>query len=139
MADTRAALQQGYGRSNRARFTIGNGATGADVFRVDLGRPYGFHVIRIEDCTGFQANTTISAKVANDDTPAQLMATLHEANEPNIIWSKDVPTTGAIQFVLTHAFGARYISFLLNQNTDGIVNIDVYGYDPTFLNTSGGV
>lgn len=139
MANAKAAIQQGYGRSDRHRFTIPSGETGADVFRLDLGRPYGFHVIRIEDCTGFQANTTISAKVANDDTPAQLMCTLCEANEPNITWSKSVPTTGAIQFILTHAFGARYISFLLNQNSDGIVNIDVYGYDPTFINQSGGV
>ena len=139
MANAKAAIQQGYGRSDRARFTIPSGSTGANVFRVDLGRPYAFHVIRIEDCTGFQEGTTISAKVANDDTPAQLMCTLCEANEPNITWSKAVPTSGAIQFILTHAFGARYISFLLNQNSDGIVNIDVYGYDPTFINQSGGV
>lgn len=139
MANAKSSIQQGYGRSDRHRFTIPNGATGVNVFRLDLGRPYAFHVIRIEDCTGFQANTTISAKVANDDTPAQLMCTLCEANEPSITWSKTMPTSGAIEFMLTHAFGARYISFLLSQNSDGIINIDVYGYDPTFLNSSGGV
>ena len=139
MADAKSSMSQGYGRSDRARFTIGNAATGVNVFRVDLGRPYAFHVIRIEDCTGFQAATTMSAKVANDDTPAQLMATLCEANEPSLTWSKTMPTTGAIQFILTHAFGARYISFLLSQNSDGIINIDVYGYDPTFIQSSGGV
>jgi len=139
MADAKAGNSQGFGRSDRKRFTIPNGATGVNVFRLDLGRPYGFHVIRIEDCTGFQAATTMSVKVANDDTPAQLMATLTEINEPGITWSKTMPTSGAIQFVLTHAFGARYISFLLSQNSDGIINIDVYGYDPTFINSSGGV
>lgn len=139
MANAKSSIQQGYGRSDRHRFTIPNGATGVNVFRLDLLRPYSFHIIRIEDCSGFQAGTTISAKVANDDTPAQLMCTLCEANEPNITWSKDVPITGSIQFILSHAFGARYISFLLNQNSDGIVNIDVYGYDPTFINTSTGL
>lgn len=139
MASALAGISQGFGRSDRKRFTIPNAATGVNVFRLDLGRPYAFLVVRIEDCTGFQSATTMSAKVATDDNPAQLMATLCEANEPSITWSKTMPTTGAIQFTLTHAFGARYISFLLSQNSDAQINIDVYGYDPTFINSSGGV
>jgi len=139
MANAKAASQQGYGRSDKRTFTIPAGQNGSNVFRIDLTRPYAFHLIRIEDCSGFAANTNLSVKVANDDTPAQCMCDLKEINEPNITWSKAMPTTGRIQFLLTHAFGTRYMQFITSENTSADVEIDVYGYDPTLINVSGGV
>lgn len=139
MANSKVGRGDGFGRSDRVRFTIPNGATGASVFRIDLARPYAYHVIRIEDCTGFATNATISAQVANDDVPAQTMCDLYELNDPSTKWTKSVPTTGAIQFTLTHAFGSRYIKFISSLNTDAIVNIDVYGYDPVVINSTNGI
>lgn len=119
----------GYLRSERHRFTIPSGATGIGVERLDLGKPYSFFVIRVEDCSGF--TSSLSAKVGNDDNPAQILCDLYEINDPSTKWTKTPPTTGAIQFTLSHAFGTRYIQFVTGGNTDSEVNIDIWGYDPT--------
>lgn len=139
MANSKVSIGEGFGRSDRTRFTIPNGTTGSAVFRVDLNRPYAYHVIRIEDCTGFATNATLSCQVANDDSPAQTMCDLYEINDPSTKWTKSVPTTGAIQFALTHSFGSRYLKFISSLNTDADVNIDIYGYDPSVINTPSGI
>lgn len=118
----------GYLRSDRQRFTIPNGVTGVNVERLDMGRPYAFFVIRIEDCSGFTG--TLSLKVGNDTDVAQTLADLYEINDPSTKWTKTPPTTGAIQFILSHAFGTRFLQFVCSSNTDAEVNIDVWGYDP---------
>ena len=140
MANSKVSSGEGFGRSDRKRFTITTGHNGTDVFRLDLGRPYAYLVIRIEDCSGFSSSASLSARVANDDSPAQAMCDLYELNDPNTIWSKSVPVTAVTcSFVLTHAFGARYIQFITSNNCEGTVNIDVYGYDPSVINTPGGI
>lgn len=118
----------GYLRSDRQRFTIPNGANGSAITRLDMGKPYSYFVIRVENCSGFTSALTL--KVANDDNPAQTLCDLYEVNDPSIKWSKTPPTTGAIQFALTHAIGSRYLQFVTVSNTDAEVNIDVWGYDP---------
>lgn len=142
MANLKVSSGDGYGRSDRKTFTIPSGATGSGVFRVDFDRPYAYFVIRIEDCGGFATNTTLSAQVANDDSPAQTMCDLYENNDPSTLWSKSVPVTdgSTCQFLLTHAFGSRYIKFIASLNTTADVNIYVYGYDPAVsIGASNGV
>lgn len=139
MANSKVGQGEGFGRSDRARYIIPSGQTGSSVFRVDLGRPYAYHVVRIENCTGFATGATISCQTANDDSPAQAMCDLYELNDPSTLWSKSVPVTGTCTFVLTHTFGARYLKFISSLATDANVNIDIYGYDPGAINTPSGV
>lgn len=139
MANSKVGIGEGFGRSDRKRFTIPSGATGSGVFRIDLARPYAYHVIRIENCAGFATNATLSVKAANDDSPAQTMCDVYENNDPSTLWSKSVPVTGTCTFVLTHTFGARYLQFISSLATDADVHIDVYGYDPSVINSPSGV
>lgn len=139
MANSKVGIGEGFGRSDRKRFTIPSGATGSGVFRIDLVRPYAYHVIRIENCTGFATGATLSVKSANDDSPAQTMCDVYENNDPSTLWSKSVPVTGTCTFVLTHTFGARYLQFISSLATDADVHIDVYGYDPSVINSPSGV
>lgn len=133
MANLKVGSGEGYGRSDRTRFTIPSGQTGSGIFRIDLNRPYAWLLIRIEDCGGFDTNSLLSAQTANDDSPAQAMCDLYELNDPSTKWSKAVPTSNGatLSFALTHAIGARYIKFISSVATTADVNIDVYGYDPS--------
>lgn len=139
MADSRVPKEAGFGRSERFVYTIPSGTNGDSVFRLDLLRPYSFVVVRVEDCAGFNnSGSTISALVALDDLPEQVMATLKETNDPSTTWSKSVPLTGAMQFALTHCFGSRYIKFTTSANTDANVNFHIWGYDPLVIDTDNG-
>ena len=59
-----------------------------------------------------------------------ILTDLHEINDPSTKWSKGVPTTGTLQFALSHAFGSRFIRLDLSNNVAGNVTFKIYGFDP---------
>lgn len=111
-------------------FTIPNGTDGSAVTPITL--PANCRVIGVccPDCTGFAASTAMSAEICFDNEASSPMYDLYEQDDPSTVWSQgDLPTTGTLAFILTHAFRARRIRFVLDKNTDANIVLKVYGFD----------
>lgn len=117
----------GYGRSDKLSFTIGNGATGALVAAVDLGRNYAYLLVKCENCQYIPSTTTLKANVGYADDDA--LSALKERDDPGTEWvSGNLPTSGSLAFALVHALGAQRIQFVLSKAASGgAVVFDVYG------------
>ncbi len=118
----------GYGRSVEQTYTIANGDTEAK--EIDFGRMYSFFLIRCEDASNIAASTALSANAAHGQD--QVMQAVHERDLPATVWSEgDLVTTGAFIFILTHAWGARYLQLVLsNAASGGTVVFSIIGVDP---------
>ena len=110
-------------------FTIANGADGSAVAAVDLGASYKIILIQCTDCSNVAASTNLTALVGY--TAADTLSDLYEQDDPSTQWSKgDLPTTGTLAFILTHATGARRLRLVLSNNASGgSVVFTVYGLD----------
>lgn len=120
----------GFGRSDGKVYRI-NSLEG-NASRVDLQRPYAFIVICCEDAAGIAANTTMTCKVSPDDGVA--LMDVYEQNDPDTLWSKAIPATGTFYFMLTHAFGAKFVQPILDIATTAEVTMLIYGYDSAVIN-----
>lgn len=99
-------------------FTIGNGADGSAVAPADLGANYKAIIIRCADCQYIPATTTMGLELSED--AADTMCDMYEANDPGTIWVSDnLPTTGTLRVVITHAFMARRVRIVLSGNSTG--------------------
>lgn len=138
MANSKVPNFSGYGVSDEMTFTIPTGGTGSTIERIDFGRPYAFYVIRIEDCSRIAATTTMRAQGATNDYPQQALCDLYELNSPATRWvSGNLPTSGTLMFALTHAFGCRYLKFILsNAASGGDVVLKIRGFDPSAIDTA---
>ena len=121
----------GFGRSDLQTYTIPSG--GVSTERVDLGRPYAFIIIMCEDASDIAATTLMALNVSpEEDIP---LHNLYEQNAPQTIWSKgNLPTSNSFYFLVTDAFGARFIQPVFDTVTAGIVILKIVGYDPTVVN-----
>ena len=117
----------GWGRSDKQAFSIPDGATGANVAAVDLGRNYAYIVIKCTDASHIQATTTLGAQVGYDADDA--LVTLYEQNDPGAIWaSSNLPTSGTFGSLLVYAFGAQRVRLVLSKAASGgAVPFEVYG------------
>lgn len=99
-------------------FTIPNAADGSAVAAVDLGGNFKGVLIKCEDCQYIAATTTVGAKVGY--TGSDTLSDLYEQDDPGTIYAGgNLPTTGTLAFVLTHAFGVRRIQLILSNNASG--------------------
>ena len=99
-------------------FTIPTGADGSAVAAVDLGYNWDTLLITCEDCSHIPGTTTLSAQVSPDGTNA--LCDLYKADTPDTKWvSGNLPTSGTLAFVLTHAKGARRLRLILSKVTVG--------------------
>lgn len=115
----------GFGRSAKQTITIPSGATGSGLY-ADLGRNYAYIIIRCTDCGNIAASSAMTALVAYDEN--ETMCAVYERDDPSTVWSKgDLPTSGTLCFMLVHAFGAQFISLVLDTATDGQVVFELYG------------
>jgi len=109
------------------QFTIASGADGSAVSAVDLGGNYDLILIKCADCSHIAASTSLSAKVgfAEDDS----LCSLYEQDDPSTEWSKgDLPTSGSLAFLLTHATGSRRLQLVLsNAASGGSVVFEILG------------
>lgn len=121
----------GFGRSDLQTFTIANGANGSAVTPLNFLRGHAYYVVICEDASFIPATTTLRAQVGYDT--GATMLDLYEQNDPATRWTKgSLPVTGTLSFILSHAFGAQYLRFILSNNaTGGSVVFKVYGFDPT--------
>lgn len=123
----------GFARSDAQLFTIPSGATGAAVTPLDFGRGYAMYVVKVVSTANIQAATGLSLKVSYAAGDAEV--DLFNSDDPTTKWSKSPLPTGAnsLGFVLTTAFGAQKLRFILSQNSGGggSVIFEVYGVDPT--------
>jgi hypothetical protein len=117
----------GFGRSDRQTFTIPSGANGSAVAAVDLARNYSFLAVSCDDAAGIATNTTLTARVADDDTGA--LNPLYMQDGAAIWQSGVLPTSGGFRFWLGHAFGAQRIRLVLSNNTSADVTLYIYGFD----------
>lgn len=117
----------GWGRSDKQIFSIPDGATGANVAPVDLGRNYAYVVIKCTDAQRIQATTTLGAQVGYDADDA--LVDLYEQNNPGTKWaSGNLPTSGTFGCLLVHAFGAQRVRLVLSKAASGgAVPFEVYG------------
>lgn len=112
--------------SDPVSFTIPSGATGSVVAAADLGRNYKLIIIECADCGGIAASTSLSAQVGMVSS----VYDLYEQDAPGTLWSQgDLPETGTLHFVLTHAVGARMIRLILSNNTTAAVTFIITGLD----------
>jgi hypothetical protein len=116
----------GYARSDAATFVIPNTATGSAVAAIDLGRNYGFIVVKCADATGV-ASGTLSAEVGYDDSDT--LCTLYTEDMAAKWASMTLPTTGSFSFVLRAALGIQRIRFILSAAADADLTLTVYGFD----------
>lgn len=118
----------GFGLSDVKSFVIPSGTSGSAVAPLDMGRPYFAYLVYCENTTGIAAATNITCEVAT--IPGQTMCSLYELNDPGTEWSKGAIEDGSSEtfaFTLTHTFGARYLRFVLSNNTTENVTIKVIG------------
>lgn len=114
-------------------FTIANGADGSAVDAVSIGGSPGGNykavLITCTDCSNIAASTSLTALF--DPTGNGTLVDLYEVNDPSTQWSKgDLPTSGTLGFVLTHAFGLWRLRLVLSQNASGgNVVFNIYGID----------
>ena len=104
--------------SGQGTFTIPNGEDGSSVAMVDLGANYDLICIACDGMDHVPASTSLSAKVKyiTNDTADDL----YEQDDPSTKWAKgDLPTSGTLAFLLTHAAGVRYIQLILSNNASG--------------------
>lgn len=120
-----------FGRSDKYEFAISAGqVTRLDA--IDLKANYAWIRVCCDDCSGIQANTNLTANVANDAT-SQLNS-LWMQNATAVWESGDLPTTGGFDFMLSQANGIRRIQFMLsNAASQQDVILYVYGYDPAAI------
>lgn len=117
-----------FGRSNKEIFPIAAGQV-TRLDSVDLKANYAWIRIVCDDCSGIDADTTLTAVVANDAT-SQLNA-LWQQNGAAVWESGALPTSGGFDFMLTQANGIQRIRFTLsNAANQADVILYVYGYDP---------
>lgn len=99
-------------------FTIGNGANGSAVAAVDLRGQYKAVRISCADCSNIPATTALAAMIGYG--AGDTLCDLYAENDPATKFLKgDLPTSGTLAFVLTHAQGAQRIRLLLNKNASG--------------------
>jgi hypothetical protein len=110
-------------------FTIAATKTGSAVTPVDLGKNCKIILISCADCQYIPASTSLTAKVGYG--AGATVADLYEQDNPSAQWSQgDLPTTGTLAFVLTHAVGARRLQLILsNASTGGSTVFTVTGMD----------
>lgn len=112
--------------SDTQTFTISSGNTGAAVTPVDLGRNYKLIIIECANCTGIASSTSLSAQVGMGDS----VYDLYEQDTPGTLWEQgDLPTSGTLHFVLTHAVGAKLLRLILSNNTTSNVSFLITGFD----------
>jgi len=98
---------------------------------VNLSQNWAFPVVVIPNCQGIPSSTTLSITVAYDD--ADPLVALY-TKDTGAVWSKSLPTSGGIAFILTDAAFAQKLKFTLsntwvNPGTwDGLA-ILVYGFE----------
>lgn len=113
-----------------ADFTIPTGQTGANVDPIVLpanSRVIGVHCINAD---GVAAATTMTAQIAFDNEDSTAMVDLYEQDDPATQWSQGaIPATGSFAFILTHAFRARQIRFILSNVATANVILKIYGLD----------
>ena len=121
----------GFSRSDAQTFTIGNAADGSAVTPLDFGRGYAMYIVKIASTANIAAATGLRIKVSYAAADAEV--DLYNSDDPTTRWSKSPLPTGAnsLGFVLTTAFGAQKLRFILSQNATGNVAFEVYGVDPT--------
>ncbi len=117
----------GYGRSDRQTFTIPSGADGSAVAVVDLERNYSFVALSCDDASGIPASTTLSARVADDDSGA--LNPLFTQDGSGAWQSGVLPTSGGFRFWVGHAFGVQRLRLILSANATAEVTLHVYGFD----------
>ena len=120
----------GFGRSDGKTYTVLSGTGQSE--QIDLERPFAFIVVYCDDATNIAANTTMTMQVSPEH--GINLCDVYEQNDPNTQWSKAIPASGTFCFLLTHAFGARFVKPILNTATDGDVTFTIFGYDPTVVN-----
>lgn len=121
----------GFSRSDAQTFAIGSGADGSAVTPLDFGRGYAMYIVKILSTANIAAASALRIKVSYAAADAEV--DLYNSDDPTTRWSKSPLPTGAntVGFVLTTAFGAQKLRFILSNVTTGAVNIEVYGVDPT--------
>lgn len=119
----------GYGSTDQKTFTIPNGQTGSAVEMIDFGRNVIAVVVEIYDCSHIANTTTLRVQAAYDDRDQA--CDLYEQNTPATKWvSGNLPTSGTLVFLLTHALGAQRLRFILsNPASNGDVTIYAYGLE----------
>ncbi len=121
----------GFGRSDLQTYTIPSG--GVSTERVDLGRPYAFIIIMCANADDIAASTAMSINVSPEEDI--ILHNLYVQNSPNLIWSKgDLPTSNSFYCLISDAFGARFVQPVFDTATDGVVVLQIVGYDPTVVN-----
>lgn len=121
----------GFARSDSQTFTIVNGANGSAVTPLDFGRGYAMYIVKCASTANIAALTGLSIKVSYGAADAEV--DLFNADDPSLKWSKSPLPTGAnsFGFVLTSAFAAQKLRFILSNNATGNVIFEVYGIDPS--------
>lgn len=117
-----------YGRSDKYEFAIAAGQV-TRVDAVNLRANYAWIRVCCDDCSGVQANTVLTAQVANDGASA--LNALWQQNGSAAWQSGNLPTSGGFDFMLAQANGIQRIRFILsNAASQSDVILYVYGYDP---------
>ena len=126
--DNMNAFGVGFYATDALYQTITVGLTGSGSPEVDLGANFMVLGVICENCQFIPQSTALSAQIAFD--PNGALCNLYEQDDPGTIWSQgDLPTTGTLAFILTHAFGARKIRFVLsNAATGGSVVLKIFGF-----------
>jgi len=118
LAVLRAAGEAAVDLSAQQVFTIANGANGSAVTPADLGANYRVVIIRCEDCQYIPATTTMALELG--ESGADTVCEMCEIDAPDTIWtSGNLPTSGTLRAVLTHAFGCRRVRVVLSKNSTG--------------------
>jgi len=126
--DPKDAIGVGFFATDAIEQVIVDGETGAGNDPIDLGANFKVIGVVCEDCQFIQQATDLSAQVAFD--PNGALSDLYEQDDPSTEWSQGaIPTAGAMAFILTHAFGARKIRFVLSlAASGGSVVLRIFGF-----------
>lgn len=121
----------GFARSDSQTFTIANGANGSAVTPLDFGRGYAMYIVKVASTANIAAACGLSIKVSYAAADAEV--DLFNSDDPSTKWSKSPLPTGAnsFGFVLSSAFAAQKLRFILSVNATGNVVFEVYGIDPS--------
>lgn len=114
---------EGFGISLIQEDTIATAQLGAIK---DLGRNYGYAVVRILDCANIAAGSALQLK--SGITTTDTMCFIYD--NTNGIDLIALPSSGTFQAVFAVAMGIRRIQANLSIASTGDVDIEFYGYDP---------
>ncbi len=124
-----AAQQQlnsslGFKRSAKLTGTVASGAGVGEI--EDFVLPYGFLVLRIPNCTGIAASTSLRMQLGM--TGADTLCLVYDM----VLQSTNlatVPTSGTFQIVIPQAMGFQRAQLVLSVNTTGAVAYEMYACD----------